>query len=101
MKFFCSSGRDPWTTRLDFGGNVDRDTDPGIFNGLLLNLGWGNWGMAQRTIMDHDWYPEIFKGFFIYYCDSYREPAKNKTWQSSAVVCTLVSAVQLSPVYAV
>ena len=42
-------GRDPKNNRLDFGGDLDHDSNPGFF-----------------------------KGFFIYYCDSYRQPKIKK-----------------------
>jgi len=57
MTFFGRMGRGQRTNRLDFGGNLDYNPDPGFLG------------------LDYDPHPEsmIFKGFFMFYCDSYRQ----------------------------
>jgi len=46
---------------VDFGGDQDNDPDPGFLD-----------------LVDHNPDPGLFKGFFIYSCDSYRQPRVNR-----------------------
>ena len=58
-EIFGQEVRGPMNNRLDFDGDPDPlflDQEPGTMD------------------LDHDPDPGIFKGFFIYYCDSYRQP---------------------------
>jgi len=35
MELYGMVGHNPWNSRLDFGGNRDLESDPGIFEGIL------------------------------------------------------------------